>query len=228
MDFERLSVDNAAKLADQSKIKTVQERKKINNEASKTMADTLDEKASAKDVAAFNKATSRKRKNEAINTQEDDKVRRDAALARYSRYFTHKHPALREACGGVAPSQSWTADEAERHLDRVRSSLNSKGCNEMCKLLVTNVAHGAEHVTMKIGFNPRQWDLHDFGDATAEAIEQGELSAEIAEMEAELGPFITVPWYARLATKMFAAAESYSAARKHQRRASSLQSAQPK
>jgi hypothetical protein len=234
MDFEQLSVDNAAKLSKTNRVDKIRERKELAEEAKQAggsgLTAALAQRATPGEAQAFVKAaaskaggTKRARATEAPaaaqkSDADNDAARRATALARYTRYFNSPHPALREACNGRAPDPRWSADECEAALDSVRTTLNTRGVQDTCKMVLVTGAQAAEFVTMKVGINPgNRFDLEDFGAATAEACENEHFSPELAEMAAEMGPFFVMPWYMRLGTKLVKFADEYSVYNKRRR-----------
>jgi hypothetical protein len=208
--FESLSTEHAAKLEAQKRVEKMVERKELSSQARsefESKASPSDAHAVAKALASHKRPVGRPRTNASSasanqSPEHELKLRQSEALARYSRYFNSKHPALREACGSIAPNSKWSAEEAESHLDRVRAALAEDAADETFKNGVVTIAKGAEWVTMTLGVNPARLDLKDFGEFVAGAINSDALEPELSEGRAECGSLLTAPWQARLLYKV--------------------------
>jgi len=208
-DFEQLSVDYSEKLERDGKIEKIKERSSVSREAKGGDLDKPLDKGAAK---AFQKALKNHTKKDRDVEEKAAAVKRLSCISRYTRYFNSGHPQLTQACGGVAPNAKWTLEEAEHHLDRVRTSLNQSGAEQACKQAVVYGAKAAEWVTMKMGVNPMEWDLTDIGPAVETHIDFFE--PELQEMMAETGDMFNMPWQLRLTLKIGQFGQMYSEQRK--------------
>lgn len=232
--FEAMSTDHAEELSKSKKVSDIQKRRAISTEAKRADAeDPLNQPASKKETAAVLKQIKKKQKLDQEKQDVDAKeTRRARALSVYQRYFSSRNPELQRACGGVPPNAGWTCEQAEAHVDRVRNSMNAESAKTWCRSSVGWAAEGVEFMTMRVGLNPREWDLNGFGEVMREAVNDEEhqpLEPELSEMSAELGDFLSVPWSARLCMKMYGLMETYSANRKrllHEQRRAPTQQAQ--
>lgn len=214
--FEAMSTEHAEELSKSRKVSEIQKRRQLSNEAKRGMEQSpLDEPATRSQIEMVTKQIKKKQKAAEEKQKVDQgEARRARALSVYQRYYST--PSLQQACGGVAPNPNWTAEQAEAHLDRVRNTMNAKNARVMCEKSICLAADGAEFVTMKVGVNPRDWDLRDFGGMVKYAIEEDParpLEPELSEMTAELSDFLTAPWSVRLSLKFFGMMEQYSAMR---------------
>lgn len=218
----------------EDKIKKIQENKEIRSEATGKKDTPSTEYAPGKRpvskeqfealVAADESSQSKtKRARKSTNTVASMLSPNDPSLDKKRTEAMHKYraywnsPWTRHLCSNVEPSESWSAEEAIAHVQRVRSTANRAGgfdwAAQGVKLMLWMVELGIENHFVP---NPLDWKLRDSSGLGVSHYyvkalqEDKELRQITAEIGAELGLVAETNLAMRAATRFFSLIQGFS------------------